>query len=214
VSVDVVDRVDADLGRRARKKLETRRALVSAALELFAARGVDTTTVEDIADAVNVSARTFHRYFPAKEDVLFADSAERRERFAGFLADRPADEPLLATLRAAAHDLVEQLTSEPDDERRRMRLIAGSETLRARGLQYSDLLSLLVAEHAARRLDVDARQPLPLLLGACTIAALRTARERWLEDARVDPRVEIDRCFELLADLRTATAPRQRGRRP
>jgi len=208
VNVDIAELADGDLGRRERKKLETRRALVRAALELFAERGVDGTTVDDIADAVDVSSRTFHRYFAAKEDVLFADAAERRERFARFLAERPADERLLDTLRAAAHDLAESFLAEPGDERRRMRVILGSDTLRAQSLQHSDVLSHLVAEHAAGRLSMESRDPLPRLLGACTIAALRTARERWLEDPAVDYRAEIDRCFELLADLRAATSTR------
>ncbi len=202
-----------DIGLRERKKLETRQALVRAALALFAERGVEATTVEDIASAVNVSARTFHRYFAAKEDVLFADSAQRRERFARFLAERPAGETLLDTLRAAAHDLVASFIADPDDERRRMRLILGSDTLRAVSLQHTDVLSLLVAEHAAARLATDPHEPLPRLLGACTIAALRTARERWLDDPAVDHRAEIDRCFELLADLRAATTTTDRSRR-
>src|SRR5262245_18169118 len=141
--VDVADQPLADLGLRERKKLETRRALVAAALELFSARGVDATTLEDIAAALNVSARTFHRYFPSKEDVLFADSVERQERFARFLAERPPDEQLLETLRAAAHDLVASYLVEPADERRRMRLVTSTDTLRARSLQQTDALSRL-----------------------------------------------------------------------
>ena len=202
---DVLEPAEIDLGLRERKKLETRQALVRAALELFAERGVEATTVEDIADAVNVSPRTFHRYFTAKEDVLFADSAARRERFARFLSSRPDDEPLLDTLRAAAHDLVESFLVEPADERRRMRLVLESDTLRARSLQHSDVLSSLVAEHAAERLSLDPHEPLPRLLAACTIGALRTARERSLADPDIDYRAEIDHCFELLADLRAAT---------
>ena len=81
----------------------------------------------------------------------------------------------------------------------------GSDTLRARSLQHSDRLSSIVAEHAAARLSTDPNDPLPRLLGACTLAALRTAHERWLEDPRVDHRAEIDRCFALLADLGSAT---------
>ena len=152
-----------------------------------------------------MSPRTFHRYFAAKEDVLFADSTERQQRFARFLADRPADEPLLDSLRAAANDLAQSFLAEPGDERRRLELMLSSDTLRARSLQQSDRLSLIVAEHAAGRLSADPGDPLPRLLAACTLAALRTARERWFEDPRVDHRVEIDRCFELLADLSAAT---------
>jgi AcrR family transcriptional regulator len=194
-----------ELGLRERKKLETRRALVRAALDLFTARGIDATTVDDIAAAADVSARTFHRYFAAKEDVLFADSDERQRRFADFLASRPTAEPLLDSLRAAAVDLVESFLADPDDERRRMRLMLASETLRARNLQRTDQLSQLVAETAGRRLSMNPHDPLPRLLAACTIAAMRTARERWLDEPTTDYRCEVDRCFALVADLRSAT---------
>jgi AcrR family transcriptional regulator len=211
VHVGVVERREVDLGRRERKKLETRRALFRAAVELFSRRGVDATTVEDIADAVDVSARTFHRYFASKEEVLFFDAAERRARFARFLDDRPDGEPLLDSLRAAAHDLTAAFLGDPEDDRRRLQLIRGSVTLRAQNLHHTDLLSQIVAEYAAARLAIDPADPLPRLLAACTIAALRTARERSLDEPTRDPRAEIDRCFDLVADLRAATAPRNRG---
>ncbi len=207
MDVGVIERTDADLGRRERKKRETRRALFRAAVELFSERGVDATTVEDIADAVDVSARTFHRYFASKEEVLFFDAAERRARFAAFLDGRPAGEPLLDSLRAAAHDLTDAFLGDPADDRRRLQLIRSSVTLRAQNLHHTDLLSQLVAEFAAARLSIDAHDPLPRLLGACTIAALRTARERSLGASPADPHAEIDRCFDLVADLRAATTP-------
>src|SRR5438067_13433312 len=99
VAAELVERSGVDLGRREGKKLATRHALFRAALALFTERGVDAPTVEDIADAVDVSARTFHRYFSSKEEVLFFDWASRRERFAAALAERPVDEPLLDSLR-------------------------------------------------------------------------------------------------------------------
>lgn len=197
--------VDADLGRRERKKLETREALFRAAVQLFSTHGVDETTVEDIADAVDVSARTFHRYFPSKEDVLFFDSADRRRRFADALAARPDDEALLDSLRSAAHGLVDAFLGDPDDDRRRLLLIRSSVTLRAKNLHHTDLLSQIVADHAAARLSVDAGTALPRLLAACTIAALRTAREQSLDQPDLDAHAEVDLCFDLLADLRAAT---------
>ena len=77
---------NGELGRRERKKLATRRALADAALRLFDQQGFDATTVEQIARVVDVSARTFHRYFERKEDVLFADHAERISNFRALLA--------------------------------------------------------------------------------------------------------------------------------
>ncbi len=203
----------AELGRRERKKIETRSALQHAALELFASKGVDATTVEEIADRVDVSPRTFHRYFAAKEDVLFADADERLAVFSAALRTRPVDEPLLSSLAAAAAEMAGSMVEHTDDERRRLLLIRSTVSLRARNLHYTDEWSSAVAALAADRLGQDPRDPLPILLGACTIAALRTAIDRWLESPHADYHAELAHSFALLADLPAATTPRRTGTR-
>ena len=59
----------AESHRRERKKRQTRDALVHAALKLFDAKGYEHTAVREITDAVDVSERTFFRYFANKEDL-------------------------------------------------------------------------------------------------------------------------------------------------
>src|SRR5215213_11769732 len=93
------------VGLRERKKARTREALQEAALERFARRGFDATTVEEIAAACEVSPRTFFRYFPTKEDVLFGDSGERSAALVETLAAEPPDLTPLAAIHAAMRTL-------------------------------------------------------------------------------------------------------------
>ena len=87
---------------RERKKDATRRALLEAGNRLFHRKGFDATTIEEVCEAAGISRRTFFRYFPSKEALVFPHRAERLERFVAFLASAPPDEPPIATLRRTA----------------------------------------------------------------------------------------------------------------
>jgi TetR/AcrR family transcriptional regulator, regulator of mycofactocin system len=84
----------------------TRAAIVDAALALFTEQGFTETTVDAIAERADVGRRTFFRYFPAKESVLFHDIDAQIQATLDSLAARPQDEPpfeaLVAVLRESA----------------------------------------------------------------------------------------------------------------
>lgn len=82
------------VGLRERKKLDTRRMLSDAALELAVEHGFDNVTREQIAARAGVSLRTFSNYFSGKYDALVYRQAERVKRGHEALRQRPADEPL------------------------------------------------------------------------------------------------------------------------
>jgi AcrR family transcriptional regulator len=102
------------LGLRERKKLDTRRALSDATLELAFERGLENITREDIADRAGVSLRTFSNYFTGKYEALAYRQTERIRRSLAALRERPSDEPLWAAITAA---VLEPLVSEGANEK-------------------------------------------------------------------------------------------------
>jgi AcrR family transcriptional regulator len=184
---------------RERKKARTRRALVEAALRLFAERGFEATTVADIAEAADVSPRTFFTYFPAKEDVLFADAQDRIERLRDALAKRAPDESFLDALRRAARDILADRTFQAEAQRTHMQVIAANPALGARGLQ--DLLAAeqVVAAAIAADLGVDQTDPQPQVAAAAAVNALRGAFMAWfLSGGGGDPQPAFDQALDLL----------------
>ncbi|MFV8317305.1 MULTISPECIES: TetR family transcriptional regulator [unclassified Mycobacterium] len=79
----------------------TRQSLLAAALRRFLDQGVATTSVADIAADAGVTKRTFYRYFPSKEHILFSDYDARLDWFRAALKMRPPKEPLVTSVRAA-----------------------------------------------------------------------------------------------------------------
>jgi AcrR family transcriptional regulator len=88
-------------GLRSRKKLRTARAIEDAALELFAARGFEATTVEQIASRAEVSTTTFFRYFPSKADVVLTNWGEGMPALHDAIVERPRAERDLTAIRRA-----------------------------------------------------------------------------------------------------------------
>jgi AcrR family transcriptional regulator len=95
---DVLEETAQEEGRRARKKAATRRALQEAAARMFDERGYQETTVKDIAAAAGVTERTFFRYFPSKEDLIFAEVLDLVPLLQQEILRRPAAEPPLTAV--------------------------------------------------------------------------------------------------------------------
>ncbi len=94
--------------RRTVRSEATRERIVEAALGLFLESGYAPTTIDHIAARAEVGRRTFFRYFPSKEAVLFADLRSRQEWAVARLEDRPVGEPPLTSLIAVFGELCDR----------------------------------------------------------------------------------------------------------
>jgi AcrR family transcriptional regulator len=110
---------------------KTRTDIVGAAIELFERAGFAATTIEQVVAAAGVSRRTFFRYFPSKEAVLFAEFTARQKRATERLRARPSDEPPLESLITVFRSMCD----EPIDTKHVKsvrRIVADSQVLRDR----------------------------------------------------------------------------------
>ena len=182
VTDSAVDTSTDFLGRRERKKLRTRDELVDAAALLFAERGFDETRTEDIAEAADVSQRTFFRHFPSKEAVLYGDSEALETAFGAAILARPASEGPLAAVAAALRTLTESYAADPERTFLQAKLAAAYPSVSAysravvqRGLERAVIAAL------AERMDVDAvADPRPEVIAGAALSALRVALRQWV----------------------------------
>src|SRR5438094_8395181 len=103
----------AATGLRERHTARTRDAIVTAAIDLFQERGFAATTVDDIAARADVAPRTFFRYFPTKESILFHDTETKLGMMREMLLARPIDEPAHLSLIAVFGARREDLAADP-----------------------------------------------------------------------------------------------------
>lgn len=170
---------------RERKKLETRRAIQRIALDLVAKRGYAQVTVEDIAEAANVSPRTFFNYFPSKEAALLAANSERSEDIRQRLVDQPAGKSPLDALRTVVVEELQRLSQEVAELGgaewlRRVKQAMGDPHLRAaQAAHTTDLEHAIVAALAERRGTDPERDPYPVLLASTAIGLMRAVISIW-----------------------------------
>ncbi|MCZ0989440.1 TetR family transcriptional regulator [Streptomyces diastatochromogenes] len=171
---------------RERKKQRTRDALLRSALELFTTQGYEHTTVDEIAEAVGVSQRTFFRYFAGKEEAAFAVQDMAEARFVAAVRERPPHEAPMETLRQAVLEgwdgLSEAIEAVVPVELyvRMYRAIESTPSLLAAHLLRSaateETLARLLAEREG--VDVDA-DPRPRLAVAVFGGVIRVTERQW-----------------------------------
>ncbi|HIW45965.1 MAG TPA: TetR/AcrR family transcriptional regulator [Candidatus Yaniella excrementigallinarum] len=190
---------DSTLGRREQKKLETRRAIRNAALELGTQRGVERLTVESIAHAAGISPRTFFNYFSSKEDALVADATEAASQICALLLERPAEEAPMRALHNAVMDSPYLGSIQPNRERTlaRQRLAQHDPSLMKHQLGKIAQLEHMFADALATRMGVEVDEDIfPELLAAMAVSMIRVAIRRWVANEEQPLYELIDTAFQ------------------
>ena len=187
---------------RERKKSATRRSIEDAAWELFSERGYADTSVDEIAERAGVAPRTFFRYFPNKEAVLYGEADEVLEALAETFRSRPADEPLGVSLVAAIEAITVRFEKDRDKMIRRfeMQKAAGLEDLGEVVRQrFAKQIADLVREREADKPDAELRAR---VVAGALMTTNAVSMEYWLENgAEGNPSDCFNECLGLLTSI-------------
>ena len=202
---------EAHASLRERKKRATRRSLRRVALDLVAERGFAHVTVEDIAEAADVSPRTFFNYFPSKEAAVVGADPDRVATLRERIVHEVPGEPVLTALRVVMTSEAEAWADElaelggggsPIDWLRRMKEARADPHLRAAHAAQMAMVERAIAEGLAERLGTDPDQdPYPGLLAAMAAGVFRSSMNFWAASGGTVPLDQlIDLAFRALAD--------------
>lgn len=183
---------------RARKKAATEAALQESALSLFAKKGYDGTTIEEIVADADVSRRTFFRYFGSKEEVIFKGTSNDFDTFRRLLREQ-TDGKDIEALKQAVVEFVKYLQDRKAPVLEFVEVVLASSTLRARAAELEGRWTAAAAEGLAERngITVDMRCR---LLGALGTAVMVEAIQAWKVGRETDLQEAVRTAFKAVED--------------
>jgi AcrR family transcriptional regulator len=186
-------------GLTERNKSRTRRELAEAAGRLFLERGYSCTTVQDIVDVVDVSPRTFFRYFPCKEDVVTAIASLSMDDSIDHLTEHEPSEPIGDVLRAMMTASLSRVNDDPVAARAFQVMLRETPTLRGRWLEEQRRNRDRLADALRPWFAPDCRPLVRHLVAGAALLAVDEAMASWAADpANPDVLGLLHEAFELL----------------
>ena len=193
----------AHAGLRQRKKDSSRRAIEDAAWALFAEQGYEETSINDIAERADVAPRTFCRYFPTKEAVMYPQFEELLQSVRDEFHKRPADEPVITSLFGSIELLAGSLEGEASRTRQRLEMMKrpgqhppGTEYFRNR---LAEVTAELVLEREGH--SDEARMRARLASGVVSLL-IDTTHHCWMEAGARESMHDVgERCRGMMSDL-------------
>lgn len=184
-------------GLRERKRAETHGRIQTTALMLFAERGFEATTLDDIATAANVSRRTLLNYFGSKEEIVLSAKADVITEIEAAVARRSPDEPLLELAEGALTDMATRFQG--PGPRALARLIKATPALQASDHAKYDLMERRLSAALAARKGLPADDLQARMVALAAIGVLKVSTEAWLaSDDDTGPEVHGKAAFAAL----------------
>ncbi len=185
--------------KQGRPAVTSREDLEVVALQLFAERGFEATTVDDVAEAAGIGRRTFFRYFASKNDVIWGDFDGALEHLRARLAEVPPATALVDGLREAVLEFNALPPGAERQHRVRMAMVLHTPALQAHStLRYAGWRAV-VAEHVATRTGQGAEEFGPQLLAHQLLASCVAAYEHWLAQPGSDLQALLGEAVSTLA---------------
>jgi AcrR family transcriptional regulator len=183
---------------------ETVRAQIAeTAWSVFAERGFEDVTVNEVAEATGISRASFFRYFSSKEEAVFVALEAMGAEIATALEERPPQEEPWVALRRAFDAATPNYASNPARSLARLNLTRETPSLRAHQLERQAQWRSLIGPALAIRSGLDPDDVRVEAVVGAAIAALDAATEKWaLSAGELDLTALIDQAFAAIADLR------------
>ncbi len=193
--------------RAAAQRLKMRHELAAAAMELFATKGYEATTVDEIAAAAGIARRTFFRHFRSKEEAIFPDHDETLVRAEAVLNAAPAHEHPLDTVCRGIKEVMRMYAASPAVSVERYRLTREVPTLREREIasvaRYERLFTRYLLGHFDERDHHDGNDD-PLLAevaASAVVTAHNHVLRRWLRaGGQGDVETQLDHASAIVRD--------------
>jgi AcrR family transcriptional regulator len=189
----------AQPGLRERKKIKTRSAIREATYRLIQEQGYDATTIEQIAEAAEVSPSTVFRYFPTKEDIVITD--EYDPVLLEELRARPADEPWPDSVRYTIRKAIGiGVDDDPVVSRLRTRLMVEVPAVRSRMMESMSVTGRMLCQALAERTGRDPDELEVRVYAMSMIGGLMETSLYWAEHDHEDNLSDlVDRMLDVFA---------------
>jgi mycofactocin system transcriptional regulator len=185
--------------RVGRRRSTTGDHITSVALELFASRGFDEVSVDDVARAAGIARRTLFRYYPSKNAIPWGDFDAHLDHMRELLRAEPTDAPMSIALRSALLAFNSFDEAETAHHRQRMRVILETDALQAHSMTMYAGWRAVVADFVARRLDLEVTDLIPQTTAWSMLGVALSAYEHWLADESVSLQRSLGDAFDTVA---------------